>query len=55
MKRSEKAGKRRPQAKAPLPEAKLRAGARPNPKVGVQARRLLGKHYASKYQTMRRG
>ena len=50
-----KAGKRKPKAKAPLPEAKLRAGALPNPKVGAQGRKLLGKHYASRYQTMRRG
>jgi hypothetical protein len=50
-----KAGRRPPKSKAPLPAAKPRAGALPNPKVGAQARKLLGKHYASKYQTMRRG
>ena len=50
-----KAGKRKVKANAPVPVAKLRAGAFPNPKVGAQARKLLGKHYASKYQTMRRG
>ncbi|HSA82729.1 MAG TPA: hypothetical protein VLE23_18065 [Geminicoccaceae bacterium] len=53
MKRS-RAGKRTPKAKAPPPDAKLK-GVLANPKVGAQARRLLGKHYASKYQTMRRG
>ena len=54
MKRS-KAGRRTPKSMAPLPAAKLPAGALPNPKPGAQARKLLGKHYASKYQTMRRG
>ena len=49
-----KPGKRKPKTKAPLPET-LRAGASRNPKLGAQTRRLLGKHYASKYQTMRRG
>ena len=60
MKRS-KARKRPPKA-SPPPVAKLegRRNAIPkpaiaNPKIGAQARRLLGKHYASKYQTMRRG
>jgi hypothetical protein len=61
MKRS-KAGKRPPKASPPPPVAKLEGRRNPipkpaiaNPKIGAQARRLLGKHYASKYQTMRRG
>ena len=32
-----------------------RPGGIANPKINAQARKLLGKHYASKYQTMRRG
>jgi hypothetical protein len=45
-----------PKAPPPVPVAgrKERAGAVPNPKLGAQARKLLAKHYASKYQTMRR-
>jgi hypothetical protein len=53
--KSGKADKRKPKVNAPVPVGKLRAGALPNPKLGAQARKLLGKHYASKYQTMRRG
>ena len=39
----------------PVTGLKARAGAIANPKVGAQARKLLGKHYANKYRTMRRG
>ena len=57
-----KTGKHPPKASPPPPTAKLKGRANPipkpaisNPKIGAQARRLLGKHYAGKYQTMRRG
>ena len=40
---------------APVAGRKVRAGAIPNPKVAAQARKVLCKHDASKYQTMRRG
>ena len=30
-------------------------GAIPNPNIAAQSRKVLAKHYASKYQTMRRG
>jgi hypothetical protein len=53
--RQRKLPKRRVPPPAPVAGRKGRAGALPNPKVGAQARKLLGKHYASKYQTMRRG
>jgi hypothetical protein len=48
---------KRPKAQPPAPVAgrKGRAGALANPKVGAQMRKVLAKHYASKYQTMRRG
>jgi len=39
----------------PTPQAAGPQRAKPNPKLGAQARQRLGKHYASKYQTMRRG
>jgi hypothetical protein len=60
MKRSK--ARKRPKASPPPAVAKLERRRNPipkpaiaNPKIGAQARRLLGKHYASKYQTMRRG
>ena len=40
---------------APVAGRKGRASAIPNPKVAAQSRKVLAKHYASKYQTMRRG
>jgi hypothetical protein len=48
---------RRPKAQplAPVAGRKGRAGAIANPKVGAQIRKVLAKHYASKYQTVRRG
>jgi hypothetical protein len=55
MKRGRR-GQRPPKAKAPPPVAQ-RAGRGPsqNPKLADQTRKVLGKHYASKYQTGRRG
>jgi hypothetical protein len=53
--RQRKLSKRRVPPPAPVAGRKRRAGALPNPKIGAQARKLLGKHYASNYQAMRRG
>jgi hypothetical protein len=41
-------------AKAPKAGRKAKA-AKANPKLADQTRKKLGKHYASKYQTRRRG
>jgi len=46
--------KRPPKAK-PRPVGPKRRGAMPNPKLADQTRKVLGKHYASKYRTTRRG
>jgi len=55
MKR-DRPGQRPPNAKAPPPVALRKGrGPSPNPKLADQTRKVLGKHYASKYQTGRRG
>jgi hypothetical protein len=46
---------RPPRANARPPVARLRRGGAGNPKLGAQTRKRLGKHYASKYRTGRRG
>ena len=46
--------KRPPKAK-PRPVGPKPRGAMPNPKLADQTRKVLGKHYASKYRTTRRG
>ena len=38
-----------------LPGGRKRPALKQNPKLADQTRKRLGKHYASKYQTMRRG
>ncbi len=50
-------GPQPPKSKTPPPVDKLKGGAVAvlNPKLGDQRRKRLGQHYASKYQTMRRG
>ena len=63
--RGRKSGKRKADAAPPVAEVGRRrsaipkaAGPRPaspNPKLGAETRKRLAKHYASKYQTMRRG
>ena len=51
-----KPGKPPPRAKAPPPVAPRKGrGAVPNPKLADQSRKVLGKHYANKYRTLRRG
>lgn len=50
-----KPGQPRRSRRPPVTGRKGRAGAIPNPKVAAQSRKVLCKHYASKYQTMRRG
>ncbi len=55
MKR-DKPGQPPPQTKAPPPVAREKGrSASPNPKLADQTRKVLGKHYASKYRTTRRG
>jgi hypothetical protein len=45
-----------PQTKTSPPAApRKKGGASPNPKLADQTRKVLGKHYASKYRTTRRG
>jgi hypothetical protein len=47
-------GKPASSAKAPPPVAPRKGrGAIPNPKLAEQTRKVLGKHYASKYRTGR--
>jgi hypothetical protein len=48
-------GGRRPKANPPPPVSGLKGRAISNPKLGAQGRKLLSKHYANKYRTMRRG
>ena len=49
-------GERPPKAKAPPPAAEPKGqGQVPNPKLADQTRKVLGKHYANKYGTTRRG
>ena len=51
-----KPGRRPPGAGSPtVPDGRKLPAPRPNPKLADQTRKRLGKHYASKYQTMRRG
>jgi hypothetical protein len=53
MKKS-RPGKPASRAKAPPPVAPRKArGATPNPRLAEQTRKVLGKHYASKYRTGR--
>jgi hypothetical protein len=55
MKRGHSAG-RPPRAKAPPPVAPGKGhGTITNPKLADQTRKVLGKHYANKYRTLRRG
>ncbi len=37
------------------PDGRKEPAAKANPRLADQTRKRLGKHYASKYQTMRRG
>ncbi len=48
---------RSPKAGPPPPpdDRKPAPAAKANPKLAEQTRKRLGKHYASKYQTVRRG
>ena len=49
-------GERPPRAKAPPPAVEPKGqGQVPNPKLADQTRKVLGKHYANKYGTTRRG
>jgi hypothetical protein len=50
-----KSEKRPPKAKAPPVAGPKGRGVVPNPKLADQTRKVLGKHYASKYRTGRRG
>jgi hypothetical protein len=51
-----KPGRRPPGVGSPqVPEGRRRPTPKQNPKLVDQTRKRLGKHYASKYQTMRRG
>jgi hypothetical protein len=51
---NDKPGK--PTRKAPPPVTKPKPGGRvPNPRLADQTRKVLGKHYANKYRTQRRG
>jgi hypothetical protein len=54
MKRGHSAG-RPPKAKAPPGAPRKGQGAITNPKLADQTRKVLGKHYANKYRTLRRG